>query len=155
MASRVGRLRLFNSIGRRVEPLAAQDPDHLRMYVCGPTVCSYAHIGNARPAVVFDLLVRHLRAQFPRVTYARNITDMDDTIIAASSVEGGSCDAISARFTAGYHTDLAALGAAPRNLPFTHRCRPALRHHRKPSCRRNTRSMRGLRHRCCDAGIRS
>ncbi|MEO1315366.1 MAG: cysteine--tRNA ligase [Pseudomonadota bacterium] len=105
-------LRLFNSMGRKVETFEPRDPDHVRMYVCGPTVYSFAHIGNARPAVVFDVLARVLRAQHPRVTYARNITDVDDKIIAAASSDGVSCDEIAARFTAAYHADLAELGMA-------------------------------------------
>ncbi|MEO0958299.1 MAG: cysteine--tRNA ligase [Pseudomonadota bacterium] len=105
-------LRLFNSMGRKVETFEPRDPDHVRMYVCGPTVYSFAHIGNARPAVVFDVLARVLRAQHPRVTYARNITDVDDKIIAAASSDGVSCDEITARFTAAYHADLAELGVA-------------------------------------------
>ncbi|MXN20739.1 cysteine--tRNA ligase [Pseudooceanicola sp. GBMRC 2024] len=109
-------LRLFNSMGRRVEPFVPRDPGQLRMYVCGPTVYSYAHIGNARPAVVFDVLTRVLRARFPRLTYARNITDVDDKIIAAAAAAGVPCDAISARFTAAYHADLAALGVLPPDV---------------------------------------
>ncbi|MEQ3710971.1 MAG: cysteine--tRNA ligase [Tateyamaria sp.] len=109
-------LHLFNSMGRRVEPFVANDPDHARMYVCGPTVYSYAHIGNARPAVVFDALARLLRAQMPKLTYARNITDVDDKIIAAAASRAVSCDAISAEFTKAYHEDLAALGVAPPDI---------------------------------------
>ncbi|MFN6978440.1 MAG: cysteine--tRNA ligase, partial [Gemmobacter sp.] len=109
-------MRLFNSMGRRVEPFVPADPGHVRMYVCGPTVYSWAHIGNARPAVVFDVLARRLRALFPRLTYARNITDVDDKIIAAAAAEGVGCDAVADRFTAAYHADLAALGAAPPDV---------------------------------------
>ncbi|MEM1048680.1 MAG: cysteine--tRNA ligase [Pseudomonadota bacterium] len=109
-------LHLYNSMGRQVEAFASGDPDHVRMYVCGPTVYSFAHIGNARPAVVFDVLAQVLRTRFPRVTYARNITDVDDKIIAAASAESVSCDEISARFTAAYHADLAALGVAPPDV---------------------------------------
>ncbi len=105
-------LHLFNSMGRQLEAFVPRDPGHVRMYVCGPTVYSFAHIGNARPAVVFDVLAQVLRMQFPRVTYARNITDVDDKIIAAAAAGGVNCDAISARFTAAYHADLAELGVA-------------------------------------------
>ena len=105
-------LQLFNSMGRKLEPFVPRDPDQTRMYVCGPTVYSYAHIGNARPAVVFDVLTRVLRAQVPKLTYARNITDVDDKIIAAAAARAVSCDAISAEFTKAYHEDLAALGVA-------------------------------------------
>ena len=109
-------LWLYNSMGRQVEPFAPHHPDHVRMYVCGPTVYSYAHIGNARPAVVFDVLARVLRAQFPRLTYARNITDVDDKILAAASGDGVTCDELAARFTQAYHDDLAALGVAPPDI---------------------------------------
>ena len=109
-------LHLFNSMGRKVEPFVPSDPEHARMYVCGPTVYSYAHIGNARPAVVFDVLAQVLRRQVPKLTYARNITDVDDKIIAAAASRAASCDAISAEFTKAYHEDLAALGVAPPNI---------------------------------------
>ena len=109
-------LRLFNSMGRKLEAFTPRDPANVRMYVCGPTVYSYAHIGNARPAVVFDVLARVLRARFPRLTYARNITDVDDKIIAAAEAEGVYCEVIAARFTNAYHTDLAALGVAPPDI---------------------------------------
>lgn len=105
-------LHIFNAMGRKVEPFVPSDPHHVRMYVCGPTVYSYAHIGNARPAVVFDVLARVLRARVPKLTYARNITDVDDKIIAAASDRGVTCDAISAEFTKAYHEDLASLGVA-------------------------------------------
>jgi len=103
-------------MGRKVEAFAPKDPEHARMYVCGPTVYSFAHIGNARPAVVFDVLARVLRAQLPKLTYARNITDIDDKIIAAASARGVSCDAVSKEFTTAYHEDLAALGVEPPDI---------------------------------------
>lgn len=109
-------LQLYNSMGRKVESFVPRDPAHVRMYVCGPTVYWYPHIGNARPAVVFDVLARVLRARFPRVTYARNITDVDDKIISSASAYGESCDELAARFAQAYHTDLAALGVAPPDI---------------------------------------
>ncbi|NRB31872.1 MAG: cysteine--tRNA ligase [Rhizobiaceae bacterium] len=109
-------LHLFNSMGRKVEPFNHIELNHPRMYVCGPTVYSFAHIGNARPAVVFDVLARLLRTHFSDVTYARNITDVDDKIISAALEEGVSCDDISARFKEAYHTDLAALGVEPPDI---------------------------------------
>jgi cysteinyl-tRNA synthetase len=104
-------LRLFNSLGRQVEPFVPADPGHVRMYVCGPTVSSFAHIGNARPAVVFDVPAPVLRARFARVTHARNITDVDDKIIAAAQAAGVDCDEIARRFTAACHEDLARRAA--------------------------------------------
>jgi cysteinyl-tRNA synthetase len=77
-------LRLYNTLTRSKEPFQPLDPKNVRMYVCGPTVYDYAHIGNARPAIVFDVLFRLLRHLYgdSQVTYVRNITDIDDKIIA-------------------------------------------------------------------------
>ena len=86
------------------------------MYVCGPTVYSYAHIGNARPAVVFDVLARVLRRQFDRVTYVRNITDIDDKINKSAAAEGVDISVISERYTQAYHDDLEALGVLPPDV---------------------------------------
>jgi cysteinyl-tRNA synthetase len=93
---------------RRFEPI---DPGHVRMYVCGPTVYDLAHLGNARPVVVFDVLFRLLRRLYPKVTYVRNITDVDDKINARSRETGVPIEAITARTTADFHADMAALGA--------------------------------------------
>ena len=82
------------------------------MYVCGPTVYSYAHIGNARPAVVFDVLVRLLRKDFEEVVYLRNLTDVDDKINAAAATEGVAIKVITERYTEIYHQDMAALNVA-------------------------------------------
>ncbi len=86
------------------------------MYVCGPTVYSFAHIGNARPPVVFDVLARVLRKTFPKVTYARNITDIDDRINASAAKEGVDISVISERYTDAYHKDLEALGVLPTDV---------------------------------------
>ena len=77
-------LRLFNSLTRRVEPFAPLDPACPTMYLCGPTVYNYVHIGNARGPVVFDVLAWVLRRRFGGLRYARNITDVDDKINAAA-----------------------------------------------------------------------
>ena len=77
-------LCLTNTMKRTKEPFAPANPDHVTMYVCGPTVYNFAHIGNARPAVVFDVLYRRLERRFGRVVYARKFTDVDDKINAAS-----------------------------------------------------------------------
>lgn len=103
-------LKLYNSLTRNKEEFVPIDPEHVRIYACGPTVYSYAHIGNARMAVVFDLLARLLRQQFPQVTYASNITDVDDKIIAASQETGEPIDSITRRFEDIYNADMAALG---------------------------------------------
>jgi cysteinyl-tRNA synthetase len=98
---------------RRFEPL---DPGHVKLYVCGPTVYDLAHLGNARPVVVFDVLARLLRRLYPRVTYARNITDVDDKINARARESGEPIAAITARTTADFHADMAALGALPPDV---------------------------------------
>ncbi|HEY8287841.1 MAG TPA: cysteine--tRNA ligase, partial [Acetobacteraceae bacterium] len=106
-------LFLHNSLTRRKERFVPIEPQHVRMYVCGPTVYELAHLGNARPAVVFDVLARLLRRLYPRVTYVRNITDIDDKISARASETGQPIGAITARTTAEYQADIAALGVLP------------------------------------------
>lgn len=109
-------LRLHNSLTRRVEPFEPSDPDRVTMYVCGPTVYSYVHIGNARGPVVFDVLARLLRRQYPRLVYARNITDVDDKITAAATSAGVPIADIAGKYTAIYRTDMAKLGVAPPDV---------------------------------------
>ncbi len=106
-------IRLRNSLTGKKEPFAPIDPDNVRMYVCGPTVYDRAHIGNARPVVVFDVLFRLLRHVYgpDHVTYVRNITDIDDKIIARAKESGRSIDAITAETAAWFQEDMAALGA--------------------------------------------
>jgi len=106
-------LRLHNSLTRRRETFAPIDPAHVRLYVCGPTVYDRAHLGNARPVVVFDVLVRLLRRLYPRVTYVRNITDVDDKINARAAETGEPIAAITAATTADFHADISALNALP------------------------------------------
>jgi len=77
-------LWLTDTMGTEKRRFAPIDPDHVRFYVCGPTVYNLVHIGNARPVVVFDMLFRVLKALYPTVTYARNITDIDDKIMVAA-----------------------------------------------------------------------
>ena len=109
-------LTLHNSLTRREEEFAPIDPGHVRIYVCGPTVYDLAHLGNARPVIVFDVLVRLLRRMFPRVTYVRNITDVDDKINARALESGEPIESITARTTADFHADMAALGALPPDV---------------------------------------
>src|SRR5512134_1028173 len=108
-------LHLHNSATRRKERFVPLDPGHVRLYVCGPTVYDLAHLGNARPVIVFDVLFRLLRRLYPRVTYIRNITDVDDKINARAAESGEPIAAITARTTADFHADMVALG----NLPPT------------------------------------
>ncbi len=112
-------LSVHNSLTRRKERFSPIDPGHVRMYVCGPTVYDLAHLGNARPVVVFDVLARLLRLLYPRVTYVRNITDIDDKINARSKESGEPIGAITARTTADYHADMASLGALPPDVEPT------------------------------------
>ena len=109
-------LSLHNSLSRRRETFRPIDPGHVRLYVCGPTVYDLAHLGNARPVVVFDVLVRLLRHLYRRVTYVRNITDVDDKINARSRESGEPIAAITARTTADFHADIEALGALPPDV---------------------------------------
>jgi len=103
---------LHNTLTKRKQEFRPQDPKRVTMYVCGPTVYSYAHIGNARPAVVFDVLVRLLRKGFEEVVYVRNLTDVDDKINAAAATEGVAIKVITERYTEIYHQDMAALNVA-------------------------------------------
>ena len=109
-------ISLYNSLTRRTEPFAPLDPERVTMYLCGPTVYSYVHIGNARGPVVFDVLAKLLRRHYPHVVYARNITDVDDKINAAALEQGVGIEAITGRFTAAYREDMAELGIAPPDV---------------------------------------
>ncbi|MFU8877107.1 MAG: cysteine--tRNA ligase, partial [Wenzhouxiangellaceae bacterium] len=103
-------LTLYNTLTRSKQVFQPRDPARVTMYACGPTVYNFAHIGNARPAVIFDLLYRVLQARYREVVYARNITDVDDKINQAARDQGISIDVITRRFAAAYHEDMAALG---------------------------------------------
>jgi len=103
-------LMLYNTLDREKQVFVPQDPERVTLYVCGPTVYSYAHIGNARPAVIFDLLYRLLSTLYPLVVYARNITDVDDKINAAAAEQNVPIVVISRHYTEIYHQDMAALG---------------------------------------------
>ena len=82
------KIQLHDSLSRRKRPLQLEQPDRVTLYVCGPTVYDLPHIGNARPAVVFDVLVRLLRHTYRQVIYVRNFTDVDDKINAAAASAG-------------------------------------------------------------------
>jgi len=109
-------LRLHNTLTRRVEPFAPLDPTCPTMYLCGPTVYNYVHIGNARGPVVFDVLASVLRRRFGALRYARNITDVDDKINNAAKEAGVPISVITDRYTAAYLEEMAALGVVPQEL---------------------------------------
>ncbi|MEN2975588.1 cysteine--tRNA ligase [Tistrella bauzanensis] len=109
-------LAVYNTRTRAKEDFEPLDPAHVRMYVCGPTVYDRAHIGNARPVVVFDTLYRLLKASFPRVTYVRNITDVDDKIIQRAHDSGEAIETLTARTAKMFHDDMAALNALPPTI---------------------------------------
>ena len=108
-------LMLYNTLTRRKERFEPLDPKNVRMYVCGPTVYDYAHIGNARPVIVFDVLFRLLRHIYgeKHVTYVRNITDVDDKINARAAEEGVSIRDLTERTARQFHEDIKALGVLP------------------------------------------
>jgi len=101
--------QLFNTLSGNKERLEAIDPKHLKIYACGPTVYNYAHIGNARMAVVFDTLVRTLRVIYPKVTYVSNITDIDDKIIEAAMEQNVEITSITEKYTKIYNDDMLKL----------------------------------------------
>ncbi len=109
-------LHLYNTLTRRLEPFAPQNPAAPTMYVCGPTVYNYVHIGNARGPVVFGVLANLLRRRYGALRYARNITDVDDKINAAAHEQGVPISAITNRFAAAYREDMAALGVAAPDI---------------------------------------
>ena len=106
-------LALHNTLTKQKEAFAPLDAANVRMYVCGPTVYDRAHIGNARPVIVFDTLFRLLQRLYPKVTYVRNITDVDDKIMDAAKAKGIAIDEITATTTRLFHEDMAALNALP------------------------------------------
>ncbi|MEL0106823.1 MAG: cysteine--tRNA ligase [Rhodospirillaceae bacterium] len=109
-------LQLYNTLSRKKETFEPLQPDTVGMYVCGPTVYDFAHIGNARPVVVFDVLNRLLKKLYSNVTYVRNITDVDDKINDAAKNSGEDIRTITTRTTQAFHEDMAALGAEPPDI---------------------------------------
>ncbi|MCP4841285.1 MAG: cysteine--tRNA ligase [Halieaceae bacterium] len=109
-------LRLHNTLTGEKELFEPLEPDTVRMYVCGPTVYNLAHIGNARPVVVFDTLFRLLQTQYENVVYARNITDIDDKIIKAAQQEDRTIDSITDEYTGKFREDMSQLNALAPTL---------------------------------------
>jgi cysteinyl-tRNA synthetase len=111
MSPIIDQLVIYNTLSREKEPFVPLQPEHVRLYVCGPTVYDYVHIGNARPVVAFDVLYRLLKRRYPRVTYVRNITDIDDRIIVRAADNGETIDALTTRTGDAYQSDMKRLGA--------------------------------------------
>jgi len=111
-------IRLYDTMAREKRAFDPQDPNRITMYVCGPTVYGRAHIGNARPAVVFDMLRRLIRHHHgaESLVYARNVTDVDDKIIASAAAEGVDTSVITERYERFYLEDMGALGVAPPDI---------------------------------------
>ncbi|MHA7857509.1 MAG: cysteine--tRNA ligase [Henriciella sp.] len=111
-------IRLYDSLSREKRAFEPQDPSRVTLYVCGPTVYNRAHIGNFRPVIVFDTLFRLLRAAYGEdaVVYARNVTDIEDKIIAASQETGETIEAITQKYAAIYDEDAAAVNALPPTI---------------------------------------
>ncbi|MBW8312783.1 MAG: cysteine--tRNA ligase [Rhizobium sp.] len=109
-------LRLYNNLNRQLEVFEPQDPNRVTMYVCGPTVYNYVHIGNARPPVVFGVLAGLLRRRYGKVVYARNITDVDDKINHAARELGVPISEITGKYAQAYAEDMARLGVAPPDV---------------------------------------
>tara|TARA_Y100001934_G_scaffold128227_2_gene155736 strand:+ start:92169 stop:93542 length:1374 start_codon:yes stop_codon:yes gene_type:complete len=109
-------LRIHDTYQRKKVEFEPHDPRQVQFYVCGPTVYDYAHIGNARPIIIFDVLYRLLNSLYPQVTYIRNITDIDDKINARAAESGEQISEITKRTTAQFHEDIAALGALPPDV---------------------------------------
>jgi cysteinyl-tRNA synthetase len=112
----MARLFLTNTLTREKQEFQPIDAGDVRLYCCGPTVYDFAHLGNGRAFVVFDQLYRLLRALYPHVTYARNITDVDDKIIARAHDSGEGIRDLTERTTAQFHADMAALNCLPPTL---------------------------------------
>src|SRR3954468_1724242 len=109
-------IQLYNTLTRKKEVFVPLEEGKVKMYVCGPTVYNYIHIGNARPPVVFDVLARLIRRHFPTLVYARNITDVDDKINTAAAAAGVPIGQITERYAKAYNEDLARLGVAPPDV---------------------------------------
>ena len=109
----MNQLRLYNSLTNQTENFIPIDSSHVRLYTCGPTVYNYAHIGNARPPIVSDILVRLLRHLYKKVTYVSNITDIDDKIINASKEQNRPISEITKKYEKIYNENLKELGIDP------------------------------------------
>ena len=110
------KIRLYNNRNRSLEDFAPLNPEQVTMYLCGPTVYNYVHIGNARGPVVFDVFAKLLRRHYPKLVYARNITDVDDKINTAAFEQKVPITTITDKFTAIYREDMLKLGITPPDI---------------------------------------
>ncbi len=110
------QLTIYNTATRKKAIFEPLEPNRVKMYVCGPTVYNYVHIGNARPVVVFDVLFRVLKTLYPDVIYARNITDIDDKIMKAAKENGEPIEALTRRYATEFDKDMVALNALPPTI---------------------------------------
>ena len=109
-------IKLYNTLTQHKDDFTPIDPSQVTMYVCGPTVYNYVHIGNARPVVIFDVLYRLLKRNYPSVKYARNLTDVDDKINKAAAENNESIKVLSSRFVDAFHADMAQLNTLAPDL---------------------------------------
>ncbi|MFF2533539.1 cysteine--tRNA ligase [Brevibacillus sp. NPDC058079] len=109
-------IQLTNTMTRRKEPFHTLEPGKVKMYVCGPTVYNYIHIGNARPAIVFDTLRRYLKYRGYEVTFVQNITDVEDKLIRVANQEGVTVKEVADRYTDAYNADLKSLNVSPPDI---------------------------------------
>ncbi|MDN5247936.1 MAG: cysteine--tRNA ligase [Wolbachia endosymbiont of Tyrophagus putrescentiae] len=111
-------IKLYNTLTKIKETFIPTNKDHIKMYVCGPTVYDYAHIGNARSVVVYDVLFRLLKSSYDKVTYVRNITDIDDKIIDAANNKNSDVESITTYYTQAFHEDMRSINCLePTNEP--------------------------------------
>jgi len=109
-------IQFYNTLTRQKEPFVPLEPGKVKMYVCGPTVYNYIHIGNARPAIVFDTLRRYLKYRGFDVTFVQNITDVDDKLIRVANEEGTTVKDVADRYTQAYNEDLRTLNVLPPDI---------------------------------------
>lgn len=122
-------ITLYNTLTRKKEPFVPLEEGKVKMYVCGPTVYNYIHIGNARPAIVYDTVRKYLEYKGYDVHYVSNFTDVDDKLIKAANELGEEVPVIAERFIKAYFEDVGALGQAKSRLPSAGN-RKHGRHHR-------------------------
>ncbi|MBQ5325471.1 MAG: class I tRNA ligase family protein, partial [Oscillospiraceae bacterium] len=106
-------MKIFNTLTRKKEEFIPQVEGEYKIYVCGPTVYNFVHIGNARPAVIFDTMRRYLEYRGNKVNYVSNITDIDDKIIKKANEDGTTFEAVARKYEEEYYTDLKGLNVKP------------------------------------------